>query len=167
MGGSDNASSCSVHPAYPLSTLHCVPRGSSARLEACAVRFEPICAPSTNTVFFAKVFILFALATPRHRTVRDPESVNRAVVRRRWPRWWDLPGDGRQHSQICHERTDILFVPVRCVVPDHALPMESATVRSDAASDGSGDLFVGPRADPCSHIAGNVATSTMCQRDAN
>src|SRR5215467_12727438 len=23
-----------AHPAYPLSTLHCVPRGSSARLEA-------------------------------------------------------------------------------------------------------------------------------------
>jgi len=102
--------------------------------------------------------LCFASATPRHRTVRDPEGVHRAVIPRRWPRWWDLPGDGREHSQVCHERTDILFVPVRRVVPDHALPMERATVSTDAASNGSGDLFVGPRADPCSHIAGNVAT---------
>ena len=99
-----------------------------------------------------------ASTTPRHRTVRDPEGVHRAVVRRRWPRWWDLLGDGREHPQVCDERTDILFVPVRRVVPDHALPMERATVSTDAASNGSGDLFVGPRADPCSHIAGDVAT---------
>ena len=105
----------------------------------------------------SSLFILVS-TTPRHGTVRDPERVHRAVVRRRWPRRWDLPDDRREHSQVCHERADILFVPVRCVVPDHALPMERATVRSDAASDGSGDLFVGPRADSCSHITGDVAT---------
>ena len=101
-----------------------------------------------------------ASATPRHATVRDPERIHRAVVRRRW----DFSGDGRKHSQVCHERADIFFVPVRSVVSDHALPMEGATVGSDAASNGSGDLFVGPRADSCSHVISEVATPCFLRK---
>jgi hypothetical protein len=50
------------------------------------------------------------------------------------------------------------------VVPDHALPMEGATVGSDAASNGSGDLFVGPRADSCSHVTSEVATPCFLRK---
>lgn len=111
-----------------------------------------------NTSLQERSLRSLASATPRHGAFRDPERVNGAVVRRRWPCRWDLPSDGREHSQVCHERADILFVPVRCVVPNHTLPMKRAPVRSDAASNGSDDLSVGPRTDSSSCITADVAS---------
>src|SRR5262249_52816479 len=60
-------------------------------------------------------------------------------------------------AQIDNQGANVLFVPVRGVIPDHALPVESAAVRCHAAADGARDLAVAPSTDAGLAVRGDVA----------
>src|SRR5262249_46151078 len=73
-----------------------------------------------------------------------PERIDLAIIRRRRTRWWNGVAHGRNSSQVRHDRADVFLIPVRRVIPDHALPMQRAAISRDATPDRSRHCGITP-----------------------
>src|SRR5262245_28728224 len=98
-----------------------------------------------------------ASSASRHHARRNPEGVRPTVIGGRWPRRRKLLRNRREQPEIRDHRSYVFFVPVRRMVPDHALPVKRAAVWSDAAADRSRDLMIGPRPNPRLSVTGDIA----------
>src|SRR5262245_14714885 len=85
-----------------------------------------------------------SLLAARLATGRNPKRIDPTVVRGGGARRRHSTVHRGQEPQISNEGPEVFFIPVRGMIPDHALPVQHPPIATDATADGAGHFCVAP-----------------------
>src|SRR5262249_5306878 len=86
-----------------------------------------------------------------------PNRIAPEVVCGGWARRCHSTMHWGQEPQIGDEGPEVFFIPVRGMIPDHALPVQHTPIATDATADGAGHCGVAPGPNTRLLVRGDIA----------
>src|SRR5262245_7224414 len=98
-----------------------------------------------------------SLLAARLATGRNPKRIDPTVVRGGGARRGHNTVHRGQEPQIGDEGPEVFFIPVRGLIPDHALPVQHPPLATEATAAGAGHVCVAPGPNTRLLVRGNIA----------